>query len=106
MGFFLRDEERIPKLGTCLELLTIKVLSTNYNPLFCNNHKINDLFRATSCIFKINSGNLFPGTVPLRKLVYRVLPLPPSMHEYVYDFGTVRGKTEEDYIEKIVTNEV
>ena len=46
------------------------------------------------------------GQLPLRKLVYRVLPLPESMYRYVYDFGTVTGKTENEYIEKIVKNQV
>ena len=38
--------------------------------------------------------------------MYRVLPLPQSMYRYVYDFGTVSGKTENDYIKKIVKNQV
>lgn len=50
--------------------------------------------------------SLFIGQLPLRKLVYRVLPLPQSMYRYVYDFGTVSGKTENEYIEKIVKNQV
>ena len=44
--------------------------------------------------------------MPLRKLIYRVLPLPPSMYQFVYDFGTVNEKTEDDYIRRIVINEV
>lgn len=39
-------------------------------------------------------------------LVYRVLPLPLSMYQYVYDFGTVSGKTEDEYIKKIVSSQV
>ena len=46
------------------------------------------------------------GHFPLRKLVYRVLPLPRSMYQYVYDFGTISGKIEEEYISKIVGNQV
>ena len=46
------------------------------------------------------------GNIPLRKLVYRVLPLPPSMNQYVYDFGTVSGKSEGKYIERIIINQV
>lgn len=46
------------------------------------------------------------GNIPLRKLVYRVLPLPQSMYQYVYDFGSVSGKTENEYIKKIVLYQV
>ena len=46
------------------------------------------------------------GHFPLHKLVYHVFPLPQSMYIYVYDFGTVSGKTENEYIEKIVKNQV
>ena len=49
---------------------------------------------------------LISGHFPLWKLVYHVLPLPQSMYSYVYDFGTVSGKTENEYIEKIVKNQV
>lgn len=38
--------------------------------------------------------------------MYRVLPLPPSLNQYVYDFGTVSGDSEGEYIEKIVLNQV
>lgn len=60
------------------------------------------LFLIYNCIFISN----YLGSVPLRKLIYRVLPLPPSMYQFVYDFGTVSEKTEDDYIRRIVINEV
>ena len=46
------------------------------------------------------------GNIPLRHLVYRALDLPLSMQQLLYDFGQVTGKTEEEYVHKIVTNHV
>ena len=46
------------------------------------------------------------GKIPLRRLVYRVLPLPPSMNQYIYDFGAISGETEDKYISRIVSNHV
>ncbi|XP_072098539.1 E3 ubiquitin-protein ligase rnf213-alpha-like isoform X2 [Mobula birostris] len=42
------------------------------------------------------------GKVPLRQLVYRVQPLPPSMIPLVWDFGQLSEKTELAYIKQIV----
>uniref|UniRef100_A0A6Q2YDT1 RING-type E3 ubiquitin transferase n=1 Tax=Esox lucius TaxID=8010 RepID=A0A6Q2YDT1_ESOLU len=42
------------------------------------------------------------GSIPLRQLVYRVQPLPPSMIPLVWDFGQLRDSTEKMYIDKIV----
>ena len=38
--------------------------------------------------------------------MYRVLPIPPSMNQFVYDFGSVQGDSENKYITKIVINQV
>ena len=46
------------------------------------------------------------GNIPLRHLVYRVLDLPLSMQPLLYDFGQVTGKTEDEYVQQIVTNHV
>ena len=48
----------------------------------------------------------FPGRIPLRQLVYRVLDLPPSMRPLVYDFGQLKKGTEDDYIQQIVGGHV
>ena len=44
----------------------------------------------------------YPGNIPLRHLVYRVLELPSSMQSLVYDFGQLDFDTEKDYAVKIV----
>ncbi|KAG7491231.1 hypothetical protein MATL_G00000820, partial [Megalops atlanticus] len=42
------------------------------------------------------------GRVPLRQLVYRVQPLPPSMVPLVWDFGQLSDSAELSYIRQIV----
>ncbi|CAM4568990.1 unnamed protein product [Lepidochelys olivacea] len=42
------------------------------------------------------------GYIPLRQLVYRVQPLPPSMLPLVWDFGELNEKTQNLYIRQIV----
>lgn len=46
------------------------------------------------------------GKVPLRQLVYRVHPLPPSMVSLVWDFGQLSNLTELSYIRQIVQRKV
>lgn len=46
------------------------------------------------------------GKVPLRQLVYRVHPLPPSMASLVWDFGQLTDSTELSYIRLIVKKTV
>ncbi|XP_047183572.1 E3 ubiquitin-protein ligase rnf213-beta isoform X2 [Scophthalmus maximus] len=46
------------------------------------------------------------GKVPLRQLVYRVQPLPPSMASLVWDFGQLSDSTELSYIQQIVQKKV
>lgn len=46
------------------------------------------------------------GKVPLRQLVYRVHPLPPSMVSLVWDFGQLSDSTELSYIKQIVQRQV
>ncbi|XP_029311958.1 LOW QUALITY PROTEIN: E3 ubiquitin-protein ligase rnf213-beta [Cottoperca gobio] len=46
------------------------------------------------------------GKVPLRQLVYRVHPLPPSMASLVWDFGQLSDSTELSYIKQIVQKQV
>ncbi|XP_072022239.1 E3 ubiquitin-protein ligase rnf213-alpha-like [Amphiura filiformis] len=42
------------------------------------------------------------GSIPLRELVYRVHPLPPSMRPLVWDFGHLSASVEKKYIKQIV----
>ncbi|KAK5851292.1 hypothetical protein PBY51_002095 [Eleginops maclovinus] len=46
------------------------------------------------------------GKVPLRQLVYRVHPLPPSMASLVWDFGQLSDSTELSYIKLIVQKQL
>ncbi|XP_056183966.1 E3 ubiquitin-protein ligase rnf213-alpha-like isoform X3 [Falco biarmicus] len=42
------------------------------------------------------------GSIPLRQLVYRVKPLPPSLLPLVWDFGELNENTRNLYIREIV----
>ena len=42
------------------------------------------------------------GRVPMRRLVYRVQPLPQSMLPLVWDFGQLNTAVEELYIRQMV----
>lgn len=46
------------------------------------------------------------GYIPLRQLVYRVHPLPPSLLPLVWDFGELNEKTQMLYIREIVKSTV
>uniref|UniRef100_A0A3B1J697 RING-type E3 ubiquitin transferase n=1 Tax=Astyanax mexicanus TaxID=7994 RepID=A0A3B1J697_ASTMX len=46
------------------------------------------------------------GKVPMRQLVYRVHPLPPSMIPLVWDFGQLSDSTESSYIRQIVLKQM
>ncbi|XP_075580950.1 E3 ubiquitin-protein ligase rnf213-alpha-like [Pelecanus crispus] len=46
------------------------------------------------------------GYIPLRQLVYRVQPLPPSLLPLVWDFGELNEKTQSLYIKEIVKSAV
>ena len=42
--------------------------------------------------------------IPMRHLVYRVNPLPPSLRPLIWDFGHLNSEVENKYIKQIVTN--
>ncbi|XP_072028880.1 E3 ubiquitin-protein ligase RNF213-like [Amphiura filiformis] len=42
------------------------------------------------------------GSIPLRELVYRVQPIPPSIRPLVWDFGTLTAVVEKEYIKQLV----
>ncbi|KAA0724979.1 E3 ubiquitin-protein ligase rnf213-beta [Triplophysa tibetana] len=46
------------------------------------------------------------GKVPMRQLVYRVHPLPPSMVPLVWDFGQLSDSSEHSYICQIVQKQI
>ena len=52
------------------------------------------------CLFAIIS--FVTGRVPMRRLVYRVQPLPQSMLPLVWDFGQLNTEVEEMYIRQMV----
>lgn len=57
-------------------------------------------------VFKILYQCVFLGRVPMRHLVYRVQPLPPSLFSLVFDFGQIDSQTEMQYIEKMSSKKV
>ena len=42
------------------------------------------------------------GSVPMRRLVYRVNEIPPSLFPFVWDFGSLDTQTEKKYISQMV----
>ena len=80
LGFYVRATETQQRLGT---------YDTYISSIQC-----------------VHDAYFFPGKIPLRQLVYRVLDLPPSMRPLVYDFGQLKKDTEDDYIEHIVHDHV
>ena len=54
--------------------------------------------------FHVNTENVSESfaNIPMRNLVYRVVPLPPSMQPLVWDFGHLNDETEEIYIKQMV----
>ncbi|XP_029109785.1 E3 ubiquitin-protein ligase rnf213-beta [Scleropages formosus] len=58
--------------------------------------------------YRVNAGETEDrlGKVPLRQLVYRVQPLPPSMIPLVWDFGQLSNSAELSYIKQIVQRNV
>nr|XP_039261340.1 E3 ubiquitin-protein ligase rnf213-alpha-like isoform X1 [Styela clava] len=41
------------------------------------------------------------GKIPIRRLVYKVVPLPPSMQPFVWDFGQLSVESEQRYIHQM-----
>ncbi|WAR09055.1 R213A-like protein [Mya arenaria] len=46
------------------------------------------------------------GNIPMRKLVYRVQPLPRSLLPFVWDFGQLNSDDEENYIRQMILHRV
>ena len=46
------------------------------------------------------------GNIPLRRLVYRVNPLPRSMFPLIWDFGNVTDRNETRYISQMIETHV
>ncbi|CAD7957715.1 unnamed protein product [Amoebophrya sp. A120] len=44
--------------------------------------------------------------IPIRHLVYRVHPLPPSLRIHIYDFGCLSEESEASYIQLLVRREL
>lgn len=55
-----------------------------------------------SVVCKLTVSICVTGRVPMRRLVYRVQPLPQSMLPLVWDFGQLDTKVEEMYIKQMV----
>lgn len=59
---------------------------------------MNSQFNCTKYIYS----KMFAGHVPMRRLVYRVQPLPQSMLPLVWDFGQLTADVEKMYIRQMV----
>lgn len=46
-----------------------------------------------------------PGDDPMSQLVYRVNPIPPTLKDFLFDFGSLEPPTELLYIESMVSND-
>lgn len=46
------------------------------------------------------------GRIPMRRLVYRVKPLPRSLLPFVWDFGQLRTEVEQMYIKQMVLKKI
>ena len=46
------------------------------------------------------------GSIPMRRLVYRVKELPPSLYPLVWDFGTLDAHTERKYISQMIDTRI
>jgi hypothetical protein len=53
-------------------------------------------------VFKHKKINSIYGTENLSSLVYRVAPIPASLRDLVFDFGSLPEKDESDYISQMV----
>ena len=57
----------------------------------------------------VNEGLVFSRSAattddPMRQLVYRVHPIPPTIQDFLFDFGSLTPDTELIYIESILQN--
>lgn len=80
--------------------ICLPIFSFNYN---IRQHRI----ILPSCFARsVVHGNLnslfLSGRVPMRRLVYRVQPLPQSMLPLVWDFGQLNTQVEDLYIRQMV----
>ncbi|CAK9251645.1 unnamed protein product [Sphagnum jensenii] len=46
-----------------------------------------------------------PVDDPMSRLVYRVHPIPPTLKDFIFDFGSLEPETELLYIQSMVTND-
>ena len=46
------------------------------------------------------------GKIPMRRLVYRVKEIPPSMFPLIWDFGTLDNETERKYITQMIATRI
>ncbi|KAL4648632.1 E3 ubiquitin-protein ligase rnf213-beta-like [Arapaima gigas] len=74
------------------------------NPYRRHSPKMVDRLERAGLGYRVNAGETEDklGKVPLRQLVYRVQPLPPSMIPLVWDFGQLSDSAELSYIRQIV----
>ena len=54
-----------------------------------------DLLKKAGLGYRTNDNDVFDriGDIPLREVVYRVHPLPPSLKPLIWDFGSMNNET-------------
>jgi hypothetical protein len=86
-----------------------KVIPTNVRIISaCNPYRRreSDDMMGVTLVFQHQASGTSGITDPMRKLVYRVHPLPESLMDLVSDFGALSEKTEEIYIDAILRKEL
>ena len=89
--------------GKALACENLKIVAA-CNPYRKKNPEAIERMKKSGLGFLANIHNVSEkfGEVPMRHLVYRVLPLPPSLHPLVWDFGQLNFKAETAYIKQMV----
>ncbi|KAF7705531.1 hypothetical protein HF521_020817 [Silurus meridionalis] len=78
------------------------------NPYRRHTPKMIDRLEKAGLGYRVKAGETEDriGKVPMRQLVYRVHPLPPSMIPLVWDFGQLSNSAELSYIQQIVQKQI
>lgn len=74
----------------------------------CNPYRLrrNDEMEAVALVFQHQQGATTGITDPMKRLVYRVHPLPESLIDVVSDFGALSERSEELYVDAILRKEL
>jgi hypothetical protein len=50
--------------------------------------------------------NAAEGAIDMKNLVYKVHPIPPTLRDFIFDFGSLDDDTELLYIQSMITNQL